>query len=93
MGYFSTTFGVLVLATPGARLELVLEGQCTRSKKAPSTRVHLAFARSNKLQPIKPVNILMRLLNIPNTEKTYSFMFLRQILSCYNLKIVRLLNS
>ena len=29
----------------------------------------------------------MRLLNIPLTEKTYSFIFLRQILSCYNLKI------
>ena len=29
---------------------LVLEGQCTPSKKAPSTRVHLAFARSNKLK-------------------------------------------
>ena len=44
-------FGVLrlVLATPGTRLVLVLEGQCTRSKKAPSTRVHLTFARSNKL--------------------------------------------
>ena len=26
----STTFGVLVLATPGTRLVLVLEGQCTR---------------------------------------------------------------
>ena len=30
----------------------------------------------------------MRLLNIPNTEKTYSLMFLRQTLSCYHLKIV-----
>ena len=29
-------------------LELVLEGQGTRAKKAPSTRVHLAFAGSSK---------------------------------------------
>ena len=28
--YSSTTFGVLVLATPGTRLVLVLEGQCAR---------------------------------------------------------------
>ena len=49
--YSSTTFGVLVLATPGTRLVLVLEDQCTRYsvKKAPSTRVRLDFARSNKL--------------------------------------------
>ena len=36
-----------------------------------------------------PVNKLMRLLNIPNTEKTYSFMFLRQTLSCYNRPAIR----
>ena len=47
--YSSTTFGVLVLATPGTRLVLVLEGQGIRSKKALSARVHLAFARSSKL--------------------------------------------
>ena len=35
---------------------------------------------------------VVRLLNIPNTKKTYSFMFLRQTLSCYNLKVVLLLN-
>ena len=44
----STIFWVLVLETPGTRLVLVLEGQCTWSKKEPSTRVHLAFAKSNK---------------------------------------------
>ena len=35
---------------------------------------------------------IVRLLDIPNTEETYSFMFLRQTLSCYNLKVVLLLN-
>ena len=48
----SIIFWVLVLGTPGTRLVLVLEGQCTqygtRSKKEPSTRVHLVFAKSNK---------------------------------------------
>ena len=49
MEYSNITFGVLV--TPGTRLVIVLEGQSTwySVKKAPSTRVHLTFARSNKL--------------------------------------------
>ena len=51
-----------VLGIPGTRLVLVLEGQCARysGKKSAeyTSRLHLAFARSNKQDELSIANLL-----------------------------------